>query len=259
MSQETDGIIAYLRSTGVAGMPTEINKPKAHGPTSFHYAAATKGPVRRFEMCIDHSSGDQSVAVDWGFRRGQRDSAELLAIFNAFWAARSKLKELIYAGPGVTHWISNGKVYPRSQMPKAVADMHHDHVHVAVAKGVVLKQWVDDINELRAAQAQQQTTGGDNDMADFTVGACMAPSGKGRWVLDRDGAVRTYSFDPNNPVMFHGSMYDYPEEQKVKDRYYIGIQPVVIQDANGNLSSKDEYGYWIFSNDGGAFKLVKRA
>jgi N-acetylmuramoyl-L-alanine amidase len=110
--------------------------------------------------------------------------------------------------------------------------------------------------ELRKAQRQDVLNGAagtapalpEDDMPDQTTSACVAHSGLGRWVLDRDGAVRTYNFDDSRPIPFHGSMYDYSEEQSAPGRYFVTIEPVGANDSDG---------YWIIANDGYAGKLKR--
>jgi hypothetical protein len=89
----------------------------------------------------------------------------------------------------------------------------------------------------------------EEDEVDKTTDACMAPSRRGAWVLDRDGAVRAYNFDDRDPVPHFGSMHDYLNERDVPGRYFVAIEPVGVTDGEG---------YWILSNDGGRFKFVPK-
>jgi hypothetical protein len=86
-----------------------------------------------------------------------------------------------------------------------------------------------------------------DDMPDKKTAACVAPSRRGRWVLDRDGAVETFNFNDADPIPFHGSVHDYPKEQSVPGRYFIAIEAVGPTDGEG---------YFITANDGwcGKFK-----
>jgi LAS superfamily LD-carboxypeptidase LdcB len=117
-----------------------------------------------------------------------------------------------------------------------------------LARTVASEYWHLQLARTRSPIPAGAPTPEDDDVPDKTTDACIAPSGRGRWILDRDGAVRTYNFNDADPVPFHGSLYDYPKEQQVPGRYFVAIQPVGPTDGEG---------YWIISNDGGAFKLKK--
>jgi TP901 family phage tail tape measure protein len=112
-------IISYLRGTGVPHRVVSTVRPgaiTATGKPSYH---------------------GKGRAVDFGGpgRYGQRDTPELLAINRAFLPIASRLRELIYSGPGAVE-IHNGRPHDYTGITHA---MHRDHVHVAMKYGGILR------------------------------------------------------------------------------------------------------------------------
>lgn len=106
-----------MMDTGVPFKVTDINTPGIHTATSYHYQAG---------------HGAIGLAVDLAGLAPSVDSPQLLRIFAQFAAVESQLAELIYAG--APYNIKNGR-----RVPLYAADQHHNHVHVAVPYGTVLR------------------------------------------------------------------------------------------------------------------------
>lgn len=115
-SRETDGIIAFMRTSGVPHRVTATTNGR-HSPGSYHYLQGT---------------GGVGLAVDLAGPVSSVDSPALLAIYKTLAAHGHLLAELIYSGPGGGYWKHGVQV-----SPYATAS-HHNHVHVAVERGIFL-------------------------------------------------------------------------------------------------------------------------
>lgn len=240
VTAETNAIIGAFRSSGLPGAVTDINTRfnaagrMVHASGSWHYAPGTP-----------QWAGDHGTAVDFGFLPvGRPNSPELLAIHQWFMARYATVaEEIIYGGNGVSFVVSRGRVIPVNTLPKAIRDAHINHVHVAVRTGVILTF---------AEPVAPPVKTLEDDLADFTTSACMAPSRLGRWVLDRNGAVRAYHFDDKRRIPMFGSMFDFPKEQAVPGRYFVSIVAA---------GPHDDDGYFIIANDGfaGLFSKAEQA
>lgn len=102
MSLETDGIIRYLMSTGVAFKVTDISTPGVHAEHSYHYAQGTGG----IGLAVDVAG----LVPSW-------DSPEMDRIYEVLKPVAGRCAELLYRVAG-----------------------HHDHIHIAVPRGTVLKK-----------------------------------------------------------------------------------------------------------------------
>lgn len=127
-SREIDAIDKYIHDSGVPHrLGSGYRRPSArklNGLTSRHGWPGT---------------GGGGLARDIPGPRPGRDSAELLAIFNAFLKTAGNLRELYYSGPGVTLNVQKGKLVPLSKVSASTRRNHHDHVHVAVTKGTFIR------------------------------------------------------------------------------------------------------------------------
>jgi hypothetical protein len=192
-SPEVEAIIAYGTSTGV---PMKVT-------STFRPGAVTLAGNRSL-----HGLG---LAVDFAGPRPSRDSKELADIFHAFLPVEKHLAELIYAGPQVGFNVKNGR-----RVGKYAVSSHHDHVHVAVRRGVLLDRMVPTFLPDTMIEQAPDENERNEDMAD-PVDALAAPGG-GVWVLTRDGGVRAYKGAP-----FHGSYPGLPEEQRRATDPFVGI------------------------------------
>src|SRR5581483_1670075 len=159
-SPEVVGIISYLKRSGVPYRITDTIRPGAE--PSYHA---------------------YGLACDVTYLRPTVDSEELASIFRVFEAVEGHLAELIYAGPQVSYNIKNGK-----RVPKYSQALHHNHVHVAVRRGVLLDTQDQAPAPESNEHAQEEET--DQDMAE-PVDAMCSPEG-GVWVVTKDGGVRAY-------------------------------------------------------------------
>lgn len=213
-SPEVEAIIAFGTSTGVPMKVTSTLRPGAvtiSGNRSFH---------------------GMGLAVDFAGPAPSRNSEALADIFHAFLAVETHLAELIYAGPQVGFNIKHGR-----RVGKYAESIHHDHVHVAVQRGVMLDRMVPGfLPDTIIEQAPRDHEG--EDMADPT-GAMCAPNG-GVWVVTRDGGVRAYNNAP-----FHGSYPALPAEARQGDRTFVGI------------SERDDgaAGYMLHGSDGSLYRF----
>lgn len=191
-SPEVEATIAYGTSTGVPMTVTSTLRPGAitiSGNRSFH---------------------GLGLAVDWAGHHPTIDSDVLADIFHAFLPVEKHLAELIYAGPQVGFNIKNG-----IRVGKYAQSIHHNHVHVAVQKGVLLDRLIPSfLPDTIIEQAPQDHEG--EDMAD-PVDAMCAPGG-GVWVVTRDGGVRAYGGAP-----YYGSYPGLPAEQRLATDPFVDI------------------------------------
>lgn len=190
VSDEVVGLINFLDGSGVPHRVTSTFRP---GGSSRH---------------------GQRLAVDFAAPRPGRDTEELGAIFHVFSPIASHLYELIYAGPQVQRNVKRGRF-----VSKYARDDHHDHVHVAVDRGVKLENLVP-----QPAPVTDDVVADREDREDprEPVDAIPSPQG-GAWVLTRDGGVRTY--DAANATVFHGSYPGLPPEHRQGERTFVEIQP----------------------------------
>lgn len=193
-SPEIDGIVAYLRETGVPHRVTSTVRLNA---------LTAAGNVSR------HARG---LAVDFAGVRPSRDSDELADIFDAFLPVERVLAELIYSGPQVTFNIKHGQ-----RVQKYAQNIHHDHVHVAVDPGVILTDVpLSARPEITPAAPAPRHEG--DDMAD-PVDAIW--SAEGATVVTRTGGVFTYGAH-----RFYGSYFSLAEQHRNDpDRVFVSIDP----------------------------------
>jgi hypothetical protein len=229
MSKETDCIIAAIVASGIEHAVTDINTAGVHAKTGNHYKtdcqAAT--PTHAMDTTV---KGDIGRAVDFAQKKGdgKSDTPELFAIFKFFMDAygrKGQLSELYYAGPEATECVRSGKVMLWTDVAKSTRDAirsnHHNHVHIAVPKGVFLKP-----PNTPIALVEED----DMPKPDSRVDACRAPGG-GVWTLTFDGGVRATGGAP-----FFGSYPGLPPSKRKGKRNFIAIE------AEGD-------GYTIFSDD----------
>ena len=127
-SLETNGIIQFVKNTNLPYKVTDINTPKIHSATSYHYAQGTPGPG------VD----GKGTAVDFaGLTSG--DEPEMTAIYKALLPVAPYIAELIHNGPQSAIAVKNGQTGPGAVLfGPVVWAAHQNHVHVAVEKGVIL-------------------------------------------------------------------------------------------------------------------------
>jgi hypothetical protein len=181
-SLEVRGLMAYLDATVEwRATPHGIYRPGA---------ITTAGHASRHSM--EGTDGD-SLALDAAGRRPGRDTPELLAIFNAFRRVEALLHELIYAGPGVTYNIKNG----RRVRPYAQTD-HHDHVHSSVDLGVIITSPAPPVLEDDMPPINPKAVVDDQH--------CYAPGCPGWFELEADGGVTSQGQHTGDH--FAGSYFD---------------------------------------------------
>jgi hypothetical protein len=208
-SPEVEGIIAFGTSTGVAMKVTSTIRPGAitiSGNRSFH---------------------GLGLAVDFAGPAPTRDSSALADIFHAFLPVEKHLAELIYAGPQVRFNIKNG-----ARVGKYAQSIHHDHVHVAVGRGVLLDRLVPTFTPDTVVE-QAPTPAEANERTDMAAGITV-PRPQGGYVVlqTRDGGVFAYD------APFFGSLVD--------------VSPGPVVGLTWTLSGE---GYWILDGRGAVFSF----
>lgn len=151
MSRETDGIIAVIAASGIEYAVTDINTKGAHASQGNHYK---RDCTPSQPHPVDTQGGKVGRAVDFAQRRydGKRDSPGLFAIYRFFLENYGRqLQELYYSGPGADYCVRNGLVQYWTDVPAgtrtAIRAGHHNHVHVAVPRGVFLVPIVQQVQE----------------------------------------------------------------------------------------------------------------
>ncbi len=138
-----------------------------HSGTSYHFTMGTDG---------------KGLAVDLVDPAGPGWDTEMLCTINEQiirYVPMPLIKELIYSGPG-NICIKNGKVVPVTFYGKTVMSRHHNHVHLAVAKGFTYNTSEvlmpdDDPNRINVNAP--------------ICGMAATPSGKGYWLVAMDGGI----------------------------------------------------------------------
>lgn len=128
-SKEVQAIRAFVDASGVPHKVTATlghylspsNPCSPHSPGSYHCKPGTDGP---------------GLAADLAETTPSRDAPGLLAIFAAFGPVESQLAELIYSG--APYSIKNGKRTTVAYGDQNLLAAHHNHVHVAINRGVFL-------------------------------------------------------------------------------------------------------------------------
>ena len=209
-SAEIEGIVAFGQSTGVPMLVTSTIR---------------RGAITGVGNLSFHAVGQ---AVDWAGPHPTVDSQILADIFHAFLPVEKHLAELIYAGPQVDFNIKNG-----ARVGKYAQSIHHNHVHVAVAKGVQLDRLIPTFNtDLTIEQAP--TPAEVSERTDMAAGITI-PRAQGGYVVlqTRDGGVFAYDNAP-----FFGSM--------------VNVAPGPFVGLTWTLSGQ---GYWIVDGQGAVFAL----
>jgi hypothetical protein len=244
MTKETDGIITAIKASGIEHVVTDINLAGAHASNGNHYKTDCTPSTPAHP--VDTQQGKVGRAVDFAHRRfdGKKDTPELLAIYKFFadaYGRNGQLNELYYAGPGADHCVRGGKFMLWTDVPRAtrvaIADKHHNHVHVAVSKGVILTP--------PAAFVIEED---DMPKPDTKMDACLAPGG-GVWVLTYDGGVRAEGGAP-----FFGSYPGLAPSRTKGERNFIAIE--AVGDGYTIISDDDQASSYHFNAQ--VFEQIKK-
>lgn len=150
-----------------------------HSGTSYHYAEGTDGIGLAVDLVDPDGPGYDSAQLD---------------IINSTIIRLIPLpliKELIYSAPDAIN-VHKGQIVPTTYWTKAVRDRHHDHNHLAVARGFTYnspEEFMpnDDPNRVNVNAP--------------IVGMAATPTGKGYWLVSADGGI--FSF---GDAEFHGNV-----------------------------------------------------
>lgn len=145
-----------------------------HSGTSYHYADGTGGIGLAVDLVDPAGPGYDSAQLD------------LINSQIIQFVPLRLVKELIYSAPDAIN-VHNGQIVPTSFWSKAVRDRHHDHNHLAVAKGFTYNSPeefmpADDPNRVNVNAP--------------IVGMAATPTGKGYWLVSADGGVFAFGDAP---------------------------------------------------------------
>lgn len=138
-----------------------------HSGTSYHYAAGTDGIGLAVDLVDPEGPGYDSGALD------------LINSQIIRFVPLPLIKELIYSAADAIN-VHNGQIVPASFWTKATRDRHHDHNHLAVAKGFTYNS----PEEFMPADDPNRV----NVNAPIT-GIAATPTGLGYWLVGMDGGV----------------------------------------------------------------------
>jgi hypothetical protein len=146
-----------------------------HSGTSYHYAKATDGIGLAVDLVDPAGPGYDSAALDL-------INSQIIRFIPL-----ALIKELIYSAPGAVN-VHNGRIVPVDYWTKAVRDRHHNHNHLAVARGFTYNSPevlvpADDPNRI-------------NVLAPIS-GMAATPTGKGYWLCAMDGGVFAFGDAPH--------------------------------------------------------------
>ncbi len=145
-----------------------------HSGASFHYAKATDGIGLAVDLVDPAGKGYDSPALDL-------INSQIIRFIPL-----PLIKELIYSAPDAVN-VHNGRIVSVDYWSKAVRGRHHDHNHLAVAKGFTYNSPEvlmpgDDPNRI-------------NVLAPIS-GMAATPTGKGYWLCAMDGGVFAFGDAP---------------------------------------------------------------
>lgn len=224
-SREVEGIVAYAE--GVLGQTFYVSSTLRAGAITLTGNLSNHALALAVDLTAAHANGAPWPTID---------SPELLRIFKAFQPVAAHLAELIYCGPGASldndtapECVKHGRL-----VPPYACSIHHNHVHVAVARGVYLADYLPGgplgpaIAERGAALSMVDV----NERTDMAAGITVPRAQGGYAILQtRDGGVFTYDDAP-----FFGSMVD--------------VAPGPFVAFTWTLSGE---GYWILDGEGAVF------
>jgi hypothetical protein len=158
-----------------------------HSGTSYHYAKATDGIGLAVDLVDPDGPGYDSVRLDL-------INSQILRFIPL-----GLIRELIYSADDAIN-VHNGAIVPATYWSKAVRDRHHNHNHLAVAKGFTYSSPevlmpADDPNRINVNAP--------------ICGIAATPTGKGYWLVGMDGGV--YAF--GDAVYIDNVEYVKPDDQ----------------------------------------------
>lgn len=146
-----------------------------HSGTSYHYAEGTDGIGRAVDLVDPAGPGYDSAALDL-------INSQIIRFIPL-----RLIRELIYTAPDAIN-VHNGAIVPVAFWSKAVRDRHHNHNHLAVAKGFTYNSPevlmpADDPNRVNVNAP--------------ISGMAATPTGKGYWLCAMDGGVFAFGDAPH--------------------------------------------------------------
>ena len=155
-------VMAHLMGWGVFSASSG-----GHSGTSYHYADGTGGKGLAVDLVDPDEPGWDSPALD-------RINSQIIRFIPL-----PLIKELIYAAPDAVN-VHNGRIVTSTYWSKEVRDRHHNHNHLAVAKGFTYNSPevlmpADDPNRVNVIAP--------------ICGMAATPTGKGYWLCAMDGGV----------------------------------------------------------------------
>lgn len=138
MTIEDNSIIAAFAASGLEGQITDLNTPRVHDASSYHYRIGRFASSPSLRYCADFGKGKEGCAVDVAQVPRAVDSPKHMAVFDYFAAKYGpELTELIHGD--APFFIHLGRRYPIAILDPAIRQAHRDHVHIAVAPGTALQ------------------------------------------------------------------------------------------------------------------------
>lgn len=171
ISDEVRAMLSYLLHVDAAGLQVVATS------TTDHAKYSNAGYVSRHRQMGTNGEG---LAIDCRLARRGNDIHR--AVFDAFVPVEAQLHELVYAG--APYNIKSGRRVP----PYAVSS-HHDHVHVSVNRGTLLR-WPG-----RPAPTEVKPMFDPPAVLEPIVAACACPTG-GAWLAASNGAVYAFGGAP---------------------------------------------------------------
>lgn len=172
MSREAQALIDYVEDANLLFRVTDVNGP-GHAKGSYHYATGT---------------GGVGLAVDFGgITPGVTTvtAGQMAAVYQVLLDQAANLVELIYAGPGITVAVKNGRRVDGPTVYAAVWAAHRNHVHAAVPRGVFLSHPARTLSKGGPMADEPHEYDAQAPVAAFEP----TPTGKGYWIVTADGAV----------------------------------------------------------------------
>ena len=138
-----------------------------HSGTSYHYADGTGGKGLAVDLVDPDGPGYDSVQLDL-------INSQIIQFIPI-----PMIKELIYSAPDAIN-VHDGRIVRADYWPVSVRERHHNHNHLAVAKGFTYNapedfMPADDPNRINVNAP--------------ICGIAATPTGKGYWLVAADGGV----------------------------------------------------------------------
>lgn len=224
MSKETDAIVARHKASGVGGRVTSITSDApGRKDGTYHQRWGTPSPKDK---------DGKGLAVDFGDDTGDVATATKLAIFNLFAQESSKLAELFYSH--APFFVKHGVRKPIAQFNREDFARHKNHVHVAVARGMLLP-----LPPVPVAPAAPKPIQSQEDDEMFNNARTITWPDGSKTCVTPDGDPQCFGNSPDNMPPHFGGMGSLPPGAKLTFTEIVAITPINLQDKSA--------GYWLWN------------